>query len=177
MAIPRAILTRAAEAVYALLLADANILAELAGDTSLLRFRGPAVDPTSIKSGQIEVTPIVSETWQYQLGEVTDATVAVRVTCWLDRASATPAHIQPGRSMPAVDLSRYIASVVAGSGELRGRLVDPDSDPLDEGTERYLNHDFGPPQFGVTTNKEETVLGFFVDLVFYTSQDSEGNRA
>jgi len=177
MALSRAILTRATEAVYALVAADADLLAELGGNASQFRFRGPAVDPTSIKARQIDVAPIVDEKWTYQLGELTDSTIAVRVTFWENRSAATPAHIQPGEAMPAVDVPRKIAAIVAASGENRGRLIDPDSDPLDEGTDRYLNHGFGTPQFGVTTNKEETVLGFYVDLVFDTSQDAEGNRA
>ena len=177
MPAPRAILTRGTEAVYLLLVADSDLLDELDGNTSAFRLRGPSVAPSSIKARQIDVQPIVDEKWQYQLGEITDSTFAVRVTFWENRAAATPDRVMPGDAVKSVDIPRRIAAIVAASGETRGRLVDPDSDPLDEGTERYLNHDFDPPQFGVTTDKEETLLGFFVDLVFQSSQDSEGNRS
>lgn len=177
MAAPRHILTRAAEAVYALLAADTDIMAEVGDDATALRLCGPSVEPTSLGAPGIDVQPIVQEKWEYSLGEITETMFGVRVTYWQKRSDATAVKIAPGLPIKSVDVPRHVVAVVRASGNGRGRLVDPDSAPSDQGTARYLNHGFGAPQFGVTALGEQTILGFYVDLVFDSSQDSEGDRA
>lgn len=177
MTISRSVPTRMAEAVHALVVADADLLALVGSNAQQIRLSHPTIEESSVAAPQINVALVPTVGWKYWLGEVSELTWAIRVTHWVSTASISGGRLTAGAINGPIDVLLHIVSLVAQSANGMGRLEDPDAAPGAEGVDLYLNHVFGTPQWGVERSKDGSAIGYYVDLIFESRIDNTGARA